>query len=233
MEVLNNIPIELELEAVIKRMRLRNRNDNILDNIREMLDIAAPIARPKAVYEVSYVDNKNGDSLQIGGVTFTSRVLRVNLDKVERVFPYIITCGRELEEIDIPSTDFIKGYYLDQIKETALVLARQKVESYLKDRYALGKLSRMAPGAGAEVDWPITQQTELFSIFGGREKVEGLIGVRLTDTFLMVPIKSISGIFFPAEVSFESCQLCPREQCIGRRAPYNPELVKKYRPEES
>ena len=87
MEVLNSIPIELELEAVIKRMRLRKRNDNILGNIREMLDIAVPIARPKAVYEVSYVENKNEDSLQIGGVTFTSRVLRVNLDKVERVFP--------------------------------------------------------------------------------------------------------------------------------------------------
>ncbi|MGB2814792.1 MAG: vitamin B12 dependent-methionine synthase activation domain-containing protein [Dehalococcoidales bacterium] len=233
MEVLNSIPIELELEAVIKRMRLRKRNDNILGNIREMLDIAAPIARPKAVYDVSYVENKNEDSLQIGGVKFTSRVLRVNLDKVERVFPYVITCGRELEEIDIPSTDFIKGYYLDQIKETALVLARQQVESYLKKRYALGQLSRMAPGAGAEIDWPITQQMELFSIFGGREKVEELIGVRLTDTFLMVPIKSVSGIFFPTEVSFESCQLCPREQCIGRRAPYDSEAVKKYRPEEA
>ena len=55
----------------------------------------------------------------------------------------------------------------------------------------------------------------------------------LTDTFLMVPIKSVSGIFFPTEVSFESCQLCPRENCIGRRAPYDPALVKKYRPEEA
>ena len=233
MEVLNNIPIELDLEAVVKRMRLRNRNDSILENIREMLDTARPIASPKAVYDVAYVENKNGDSLEIGGVKFTSRVLRVNLDKVERVFPYVITCGRELDEIEIPSTDFIKGYYLDQIKETALVLARRYVEDYLKRKYALGQLSRMAPGAGAEIDWPITQQMELFSLFGGREKVTELIGVRLTDTFLMVPIKSVSGIFFPTEVSFESCQLCPREKCVGRRAPYDPEMVKKYRPEEA
>ena len=233
MEVLNSIPIELDLEAVLKRMRLRNRSDNIVGNIREMLDIARPIARPKAVYEVAYVENKNGDSLEIGGVKFTSRVLRVNLDKVERVFPYVVTCGRELEEIDIPSTDFIKGYYLDQIKETTVVLARQYVEDYLKKRYALGQLSRMAPGAGAEIDWPIMQQKELFSLFGGREKVEELIGVRLTDSFLMVPIKSVSGIFFPTEVSFESCQLCPRERCIGRRAAYDPELVKKYQVEQA
>jgi len=233
MEVLNNIPIELDLEAVLKRMRLRNRSDNIVGSIREMLDIARPIARPKAVYDVAYVENKNGDSLEIGGVKFTSRVLRVNLDGVERVFPYVVTCGRELEEIDIPSTDFIKGYYLDQIKETAVVLARQYVEDYVKKRYALGQISRMAPGAGAEIDWPIMQQKELFSLFGGREKVEDLIGVRLTDSFLMVPIKSVSGIFFPTEVSFESCQLCPREQCIGRRAAYDPEMVKRYQPEKA
>jgi len=232
MEVLNSIPIELRLEAVIKRMRLRKRSDSILGHIREMLDIARPIAKPKAVFDVAYIENKNGDSREIGGVKFNSRVHRSNLDKVERVFPYLVTCGRELDEIDIPSTDFIKGYFLDQIKETAVVLARQYVEGYLKKRYALGQLSRMAPGAGAGDDWPITQQKELFSLFGGREKVEELIGVRLTDSFLMVPIKSVSGIFFPAEIRFESCQICPREQCIGRRAPYNAEVVKKYQPEE-
>ncbi len=233
MEVLNSIPIELGLEAVIKRMRLRKRSDNILGHIREMLDIARPIAKPKAVFDVAYIENKNGDSMEIGGVKFNSRVLRVNLDKVERVFPYVVTCGRELDEIDIPSTDFTKGYFLDQIKETAVVLARQYVEGYLKKRYALGQLSRMAPGAGAGDDWPITQQKELFSLFGGREKVEELIGVRLTDSFLMVPIKSVSGIFFPTEIRFESCQICPREQCIGRRTAYDPEVVKKYQPEEA
>ena len=233
MEVLNSIPIELGLEAVIKRMRLRKRSDNILGHIREMLDIARPIAKPKAVFDVAYIENKNGDSMEIGGVEFKSRVLRINLDKMERVFPYVVTCGRELDEIDIPSTDFIKSYYLDQIKEMAVVLARQYVEDYLKKRYALGQLSRMAPGAGAGDDWPITQQKELFSLFGGREKVEELIGVRLTDSFLMVPIKSVSGIFFPTEIRFESCQICPREQCIGRRAAYDPEVVKKYQPEEA
>ena len=58
--------------------------------------------------------------------------------------------------------------------------------------------------------------------------VEDLIGVRLTEKFLMVPVKSVSGIYFPTEVKFESCQLCSRKACIGRKAPYNPDLAKKY-----
>lgn len=233
MEVLNGIPINLELEAVLKRMHVRNRSEGIVKNVQDMLEIARPIAKPKAIYDVAYVDNKNDDSLEIGGVKFTSRVLMINLEKVERVFPYVVTCGRELDEIDIPADDFIKSYYLDQIKETAVILARQHLEDSLIKQYALGQVSRMAPGAGAGDDWPINQQEELFSLFGGRDKVEELIGVRLTDRFLMIPIKSVSGIFYPTEVRFESCQICPREKCIGRRARYDPELAKKYRPDES
>ena len=137
MEVLDNIPVRLDLEAVLKRMHVRNRNKSIEKGVQELIEIARPVAKPKAIYEVAYVDNKNEDSLDIAGVRFSSRVLRVNLDKVERVFPYVVTCGRELGEIEFPSEEFIKSFYLDQIKETVLVLARSYLEDYVTRRYAL------------------------------------------------------------------------------------------------
>lgn len=224
-EVLDNIPIKLDLEAVLKRMHARSKNASAEKSIQELIQIVHPIARPKAVYEVSYIENKSEDSLDIGGMKFTSRVLRINLDKVERVFPYVVTCGRELYDIDIPSNELLKSYLLDQIRETVLVSARKYLEDYLIEKYALGQLSRMSPGSGSTTVWPITQQKQLFSIFGN---VEELIGVRLTTTMLMIPVKSVSGIFFPTEIKFETCQLCPRDRCIGRRAPYDPDLEKKY-----
>jgi len=226
MEVLDNIPIKLDIKAVLRRMHVRSKNEGIEKGVRELIDIARPIARPKAVYEVSYVENKNEDSIDISGVRFTSRILRINLDKVERVFPYVVTCGRELDEIDIPSGEFLKGYFMDQIKEAVLVLARKYLDDHLRIKYALGQMSRISPGAGRTTDWPIKQQKELFSIFGN---VEDLIGVRLTESLLMVPVKSVSGIYFPTEIKFESCQLCPRGKCIGRRAPYDLDLVRKYK----
>jgi len=225
MEVLNSIPFRLDTKEVLKRLRLRKENKDMERMVQELLDIVHPIAKPKAVYKVSYVDNKNGDSLYIDGVKFTSRVLRVNLDKVGRVFPYVATCGRELDEIAVPADDYMKYYCLDTIKEMALYSARSYLQDYLTRNYALGQMSRMAPGSGSVEDWPITQQKELFSIFGN---VEDLVGVQLTESFLMIPIKSVSGIFFPTEIKFESCQLCPREACSSRRAPYDPDLVKKY-----
>jgi hypothetical protein len=79
----------------------------------------------------------------------------------------------------------------------------------------------MSPGSGDANVWPITQQRELFSLFSN---VEALVGVRLTDSFLMLPNKTVSGIRFQTETDFESCELCHRESCVGRRAPFNREL---------
>ncbi len=225
MEVLNSIPFRLDTKEVLKRLRLRKENKDMERMVQELLDIVHPIAKPKAVYRVSYVDNKNGDSLYIDSVKFTSRVLRVNLDKVGRVFPYVATCGRELDEIAVPADDYMKYYCLDTIKEMALSSARSYLQDYLTRNYALGQMSRMYPGEGAAEDWPITQQKELFSVLGN---VEDLIGVQLTEHFLMLPLKSSSGIYFPTEIKFESCQLCPREVCSGRKALYDSDLVKKY-----
>ena len=226
MEILDSIPFKLEPEVVLKKLRLRKENKYMERSIQQLIEIVRPIAKPKAIYEVSYVDNKDEDSLEIGGIKFTSRVLRVNLDKVERVFLYIATCGTELDEVAVPSDDFIKYYCLDTIKEIALRSAVSYLGEYLTRNYALGQVSRISPGAGPIEDWPLTQQKGLFSIFGN---VEDLIGVRLTENFLMIPLKSVSGIYFPTRIKFESCQLCPREACSGRRAPYAPDLVKKYR----
>ena len=116
MEILDNIPFELNIDAVFTKLRM-DKEGEYAKEVRELVEIVTPIIRPKAIYDVSYIENKNHDKVDIGGITFTSRVLRVNLDEVERVFPYIATCGKELDEAGIPSDDFIKHFWLDAIKE--------------------------------------------------------------------------------------------------------------------
>ncbi len=111
--------------------------------------------------------------------------------------------------------DLLKQYYLEEIANIALEQAADWLAAHLETRYGLGPLSNMSPGSLE--DWPITEQAKLFSIFGDTEK---LIGVRLTDSMLMVPRKSISGILFPSEEGFVACQLCERENCPGRKAAY-------------
>jgi len=220
-EVLNNIPVALDPADIMRQLR---NNPAMEECVNEMVAMANEIARPKAIYALAYVDEHGDDSVVINGIRFTSRVLRVNLDNVHRVFPYVATCGREIDDAPIPEDDLLKSFCMDTIKRTLVVSARRYMDSYLKNTYAISQTSRMSPGSLQ--DWPITQQKELFSLLGD---VEESIGVELTPSFLMVPVKSVSGICFPTEVRFESCMLCPREVCEGRRAPFDPAKLERYK----
>jgi len=223
MEVLDNIPIHLDPEEVLKRLHLDEKR-GYLNVVQELVEVANSVIHPKAIYEVSYVDNKSEDTVDIGDTRFTSHVLRVNLDKIGRVFPFIVTIGKELEDKAASFDNLLKQYCLDEIGNVALSLVKQYLEDYLKREYRLGQISSMSPGSLE--DWPITQQKQLFSIFAN---VEDLIGVKLTGSLLMIPRKSESGIYFPTEVKFYSCQLCPRERCQDRQAPYDKNLAESYR----
>jgi hypothetical protein len=226
MEILTNIPVDLDMKVLLSRLHI-SEGDPDAASVRKLAEWASAIANPKAVYDICYVEDRSADTVSIGGVTFTSRVLSTNLDHVHRVFPYIVTCGTELEAQPNITGDLMEFYWLDEIKHLALGAAYTYMQRHLADNYRPGKMSRMSPGSLE--DWPITQQVHLFSLFGDTEEK---IGVRLTDTFLMLPTKSVSGIFFPTETDFENCQLCPREGCPGRRAPYDETAWAKYRPEK-
>jgi hypothetical protein len=222
MKILDDIPFKLDFGRFLSQLHL-DGNSKYTKEAQHLAETVEPIIAPKAIYEVSYIQDKGYDTVKIDGVTFTSRVLRVNLDKVERIFPYVATCGKEIDEITFSADDFLLRFFLDTIKQMALGAGVKYLHNYLKTQYALGKTSKMSPGASAAEVWPIEQQKQLFSIFGD---TEDLIGVKLTDSGLMIPTKSVSGILFPTEIPFESCQLCPKERCPGRRAPYDEKLLK-------
>jgi cobalamin-dependent methionine synthase I len=113
----------------------------------------------------------------------------------------------------------LENYWADSIKETVLRSAFDSFNGHLKKTYRLGKTARINPGSLE--DWPIDEQHILFSLLGDTNES---IGLDLLESYLMFPTKSLSGIQFPTEEHFESCQLCPRENCPGRRANYEETL---------
>jgi hypothetical protein len=225
MEVIDRIPVTLDSAAVAKRLRQNPARASSV-NLDELLAQARSLIHLRAVYEVSYTGTKGEETVEVAGVTFRSRVLRRNLDQAQKVFPFIMTAGPELETAASSSGDLLKQYYLEEMANVTLENGAAWLAECLKTRYGFPELASMDPGSLE--DWPITEQPKLFSIFGDTER---LIGVRLTDSMLMVPRKSISGIFFPSEEGFTSCQLCERAACPARRTPYDGELAIKYEKE--
>ena len=221
---LNDIPFKPDLGSVLRKLRVKEGTGSA-NEVEQLLREAQAVAKPKVLYRVAYVEQRGEDSVQVDGQTFKSRVLRVNLEPVHRVFPFVATCGTELDEWSSSIDDMLQSYLADTIKEMALRSAIRALSEHLQQRFRPGRMSRMNPGSLG--DWPIYEQRKLFALLGDPE---GAIGVRLTDSLIMVPLKSVSGIWFATEADFASCQLCPREKCPGRRAAYDETLYdRKYR----
>ena len=220
-ETIDSIPVQLDSEDILKKLHL-DKKKGMTNNIHELVELAKSIINPRAIYGIAYISDKGKDTVSVGDTTFTSPVLRKFATSIGRLFPYIITIGKELEDRS-KSMKLLHQYCLEEIGNIALRTARKYLEDYLKREYKITHISSMSPGR--LTDWPITEQKLLFSLFGD---VEGLLGVTLSDSMLMIPRKSVSGVYFPTEFHFESCQLCPRERCEGRKAPYEDKLAKSY-----
>jgi len=221
MEILENIPVEMKMAEIKRRLHISREQDSSL--AQELVDASQELFEAKALYKICYIDEKLEEAVKVDGLSFKSKVLRKNLDGVERVFPYVVTIGPKFEAEMRSCPDILKKYYLDIIGTLALSSARKHLEIHLQSKYALGKMSFMSPGSLA--DWPLEEQRPLFDLLGDAQNA---IGVTLTDSLLMLPAKTVSGIYFPAEITFFSCQLCPRKECMGRKAAYSEKLAEEY-----
>jgi hypothetical protein len=221
LETIQRIPLDLDIREVKKRLHMEQRPDT--GGLEALVDSARTLVTVRAVFKTCYIDKRARDGVSVDGVRFRSEVLKKTLADVGRVFPFVITIGSELEERARKSSDLLEQFYLDTVANVALAEASRRLRDYLCSRYALTRMSSLSPGSLA--DWPIEQQLQLFSLLGD---VQAAIDVRLTDSLLMLPSKSISGILFPTEVPFVSCQLCPRLRCDSRKAPFDKEAAKRY-----
>ncbi len=196
---------------------ITDAEDPLYADLTAMAEEAAAVAVPKAVYIKAELEEAGQGYIVIGGVRFDSELLRKNTEHSPFVVVYNLTCGRELHEWSKKyQGDPLLQYASETIMERYLRLVGKLMHDEVREKYFKGKVvSSMAPGSLA--DWPITQQRKLFALLG--ENAE-MIGVELTDSCLMIPKKSGSGIYFYSDEHFESCMLCTRQNCPNRRAKY-------------
>ncbi len=215
----NNLPVQIDTAALMKRVHVQPDSQDA-ELLQQLANRALAAANAKVIYKESFIQARTEGTIQIDGVTFTSRALTANLAHVQRVFPYVATCGHELDQIAPERDDFLQTFWWDAIKIKVLECALQWFHDHLRQRFLLKKFSTMNPGSGDVDLWPITQQKELFTLLAD---VHQQIGVRLTESFLMTPNKSVSGIIFTTETDFTTCQVCHRQECPNRRAPFDQE----------
>lgn len=191
-------------------------SEELKEEALTLFECCAALVRPKALVRETGVKVLDDTRVMLDGEAFESRCLAVNLAGLERTFAYVATCGNELEE-QAAGGDGLRAYWVDIVKELALESVVDEMNRRVASRYPSEGVATMNPGS-ADIDvWPIEQQAGLFRLLG---ETYTEVGVRLTDSLVMIPNKSLSGVLFPSRAGWVSCEMCTRGGCIGRRAPY-------------
>lgn len=218
--LIENIQPKFNVVAMKAKLRIAEPED--VDEFNEMIKKAVKIAKPKVVFGEAYITERHDDGVSINGRRFECNLMKNNLADVNRVFPYTITCGLELHEWAASIDDVFINYWADHIMEVTLRNAVAELYDIVKNKYGVSKIASMNPGS---LDgWPIEQQVPLFSLL---ENKQADIGVSLTESYLMVPQKTVSGILFKSKSGYSNCKLCEMVNCPSRRAKYEPGLREK------
>jgi hypothetical protein len=215
---------QLPFKELASRVRLDLCPDCEAD-LRQLARAAEAVARPRAAWRradsIAVLDTQR---VAVSGIEFRSEMLAHNLEGSTCVWPYLASCGPELDDLAsrpdlaIIFEDPLAEFWLDCMKALALDAAFEALRKAVLAQAGNDRLSTMNPGSGAATLWPIEQQRPLFQLLG--HAAQEAVGVKLGDSCLMSPNKSVSGFFFHGAEDFDSCAYCERENCPGRRVPF-------------
>ncbi len=216
-----DIPDDIGREFLTKLMggRLIPRMEEMLEDRKKTCENAL---RPSAVYDTFGIDKIDRDSVYFeSGHIFNGPNISRILKGSETATILIYTLGKKIDDIikkEQDGGDTLGTIIMDVITTSMLRVAGEYVGKIIKDssirQKGYGATCKYSPG---QYKWTIEEQKELFNMVDGSR-----IGVHLNDSFLMLPFKSVSGVYgFGPEDKIDktrvACDLCPRENCIGRK----------------
>jgi len=144
------------------------------------------------------------------------KIVYHQLKHSEQIAVFVCTAGDGISQWSkqMMASEPLKGFIADilgsVVVETAIETIQQKLSDEM-ERAGLKITNRYSPGY---CGWPTHEQHKLFNLLP-----EENCGIRLTESALMLPIKSVSGfIGIGANVRFNpyTCQLCDAMFCVYR-----------------
>jgi hypothetical protein len=178
------------------------------------------VMAPQAGYaRFGATDLQARDEIEMAGTRFrTGKIIRKLLAKSEEYAFFAATAGPGPENLSrslIGGGHYLEGYITDLVgsgivEEVASLLHRHIGEEASSS--GLKVTNRYSPGY---CSWDVSEQQKLFSLLPS-----GCCGITLSDSSLMSPIKSISGIIgIGSSVDYSEyiCEICSMKDCVFRQ----------------
>lgn len=178
---------------------------------------------PQLIYRILRIDSAEDGTLQLkDGIRFNSAKLSRALSRCVEAACFVATIGDGIEtEINrlTAQNRISDAFILDAMGSLLVEELVNRFQQNMQRRYRReGKATslRFSPGY---CDWSLEEQKNLFGLFD-----QDVLEVELSDTCLMSPRKSISGIFGISSKessrwvsAFNPCRECAEKNCGERR----------------
>ncbi len=194
--IVDPLPVQVPRPMVLLRLGYR-RPAQVPERVVKILDDTMEKGRsllaPRAIRGTFDVAAPGAGVILIGGtLRSTSRSLHERLAGCRRAVLFAATIGEAVETWArdlMESGEMTRGLLADGFASSAAIALGLEVETIAARDLAEERLTptkRYAPGYG---DWSLADQAPLHEMLGA-----GRIGITLTEDFLMLPAKSISGV---------------------------------------
>ena len=111
-----NTAFQGNYEAIAKRLRV---DEDMEDEFRDIYDECVKIAAPKGVFTECEVTQDGTDTF-MNGKRVRSKVVYSAFQGIEKAYPHVVTCGRELYDFAMRTEDPLERFWIDGISEAAL-----------------------------------------------------------------------------------------------------------------
>lgn len=210
--------LSLERETIYHTMGYGDAtpDDTTLALLDELLEEASKRSQPQFLYRL--IDcTFEGTDITLEEQTFhTARTIGTLLRRSTQMAVFVATAGQVFQDwMDevTASGDMLRLFVLDAIGTCIVEAAGDYMEDVLQEEIgSLKHTNRFSPGY---CDWHVSEQHKLFSLFPPEP-----CKIHLTDTALMIPIKSISGFMGVGEdviTKTYGCHVCKKKDCYLRR----------------
>lgn len=214
--------IHVDPEAVLHL--LGSRDDDTRSHTLNLVDCcikkALELATPRGAFAIWQTNDLSGpDEIATEALRFhTGKIVRRMLKGAHSFAFFIATVGNGPENLSrklMEEGNYLEGYATDLIASVMVDAIADQIHKQVRNEAAsLGMkvTNRYSPGY---CSWDVSDQQKLFSLFPGNR-----CGITLSESSLMSPIKSVSGVIgIGKSVRYQeyTCDNCSMKGCQFRK----------------
>jgi len=230
MKIIKNVKLKIDEDEVLRyqdysKNKVVKPKEIILQVTKEEIERAYNLFQPQGIYasfKIKKISLSEGKIILEKGfpLYFHNSAIHL-LERTDYLILGVVTIGNSLENKTsefFTHKEYSRGLALDAVGTVAIRYLSQHVRSIICQEVKKENLQTTKHFTPGTTEWDISQQKNIFEVIPADK-----IGVRLTNSYMMIPEKSLSWVIGAGKNIItpfkddDSCQICQAINCQYRK----------------